>query len=47
LIAGSKASGGGASGAGNGGGAAKGNIGGNKDERTKAIASKYPDLPLK
>lgn len=47
LIAGSKASGGGAGGAGNGGRAAQGNIGGNKDERTKAIASKYPDLPLK
>ncbi len=47
LIAGSKASGGGAGGAGKGGGAAQGNIGGNKDERTKAIASKYPDLPLK
>lgn len=47
LIAGSKASGGGAAGAGNGGGAAKGNIGGTKTERTAAIASKYPDLPLK
>ena len=47
LIAGSKASGGGASGAGNGGGAAKGNIGGTKTERTAAIASKFPDLPLK
>lgn len=46
LIAGSKASGGGAPG-GNGGGAAKGNIGGTKAERTAAIASKYPDLPLK
>jgi hypothetical protein len=47
LIAGSKASGGGAAGAGNGGGAAKGNIGGTKTERTAAIASKFPDLPLK
>lgn len=47
LIAGSKASGGGAGGAGNGGGAAKGNIGGTKTERTAAIASKFPDLPLK
>ena len=47
LIAGSKASGGGAGGAGKGGGAAQGNIGGNKDERTKALASKFPDLPLK
>ena len=46
LIAGSKASGGGANGAGNGGGAAKGNIGGTKTERTAAIASKFPDLPL-
>jgi hypothetical protein len=46
LIAGSKASGGGAAGAGNGGGAAKGNIGGTKTERTAAIASKFPDLPL-
>jgi hypothetical protein len=45
LIAGSKASGGGASGAGNGGGAAKGNIGGTKEERTAAIASRFPDLP--
>jgi hypothetical protein len=47
LIAGSKASGGGANGAGGGGGAAKGNIGGTKSERTAAIASKFPDLPLK
>lgn len=47
LIAGSKASGGGAGGAGKGGGAAKGNIGGTKDERTSALASKFPDLPLK
>lgn len=47
LIAGSKASGGGAAGAGNGGGAAKGNIGGTKTERTAAIASRFPDLPLK
>jgi hypothetical protein len=47
LIAGSKASGGGAGGAGKGGGAAQGNIGGNKDERTKALASRFPDLPLK
>lgn len=47
LIAGSKASGGGAAGAGNGGGAAKGNIGGTKTERTAAIASRHPDLPLK
>jgi hypothetical protein len=47
LIAGSKASGGGAPGAGNGGGAAKGNIGGTKTERTAAIASRFPDLPLK
>ena len=47
LIAGSKASGGGANGAGGGGGAPKGNIGGTKSERTAAIASRYPDLPLK
>lgn len=47
LIAGSKASGGGAAGAGNGGGAAKGNIGGTKQERIAAIASRFPDLPLK
>lgn len=47
LIAGSKASGGGAGGAGKGGGAAKGNIGGTKEERTAAIASRFPDLPLK
>lgn len=47
LIVGSKASGGGAGGAGKGGGAAQGNIGGNRDERSKAIASKFPDLPLK
>jgi len=47
LIAGSKASGGGAAGAGGGGGAPKGNIGGTKSERTAAIASKFPDLPLK
>jgi len=47
LIAGSKASGGGANGAGNGGGAAKGNIGGTKVERTAALAGKFPDLPLK
>ncbi|MNF70898.1 hypothetical protein D3C84_528290 [compost metagenome] len=47
LIAGSKASGGGAGGAGKGGGAAQGNIGGTKDERTKALASRFPDLPLK
>ena len=46
LIAGSKASGGGAGGAGKGGGAAKGNIGGTKMERTAAIASQFPDLPL-
>ena len=46
LIAGSKASGGGAGGAGKGGGAAKGNIGGTKTERTAAIASQFPDLPL-
>jgi hypothetical protein len=46
LIAGSKASGGGAGGAGGGGGAPKGKIGGNKAERTEAIASKFPDLPL-
>ncbi|MGV8567596.1 MAG: hypothetical protein ACWA7E_06140 [Pseudomonas asiatica] len=45
LIAGSKASGGGAGGAGKGGGAAKGNFGGNKAERTAAIASRFPDLP--
>lgn len=45
LIAGSKASGGGAAGAGGGGGAAKGKIGGTKDERTAAIASRFPDLP--
>ena len=47
LIAGSKASGGGANGASGGGGAPKGKIGGNKAERTEAIASKFPDLPLK
>ncbi|MEN5136096.1 MULTISPECIES: hypothetical protein [unclassified Pseudomonas] len=47
LIAGSKASGGGAGGAGTGGGAAQGNIGGTKVERTAAIAGKFPDLPLK
>jgi hypothetical protein len=46
LIAGSKASGGGANGAGGGGGAAKGNIGGTKAERTAAIASRFSDLPL-
>jgi hypothetical protein len=45
LIAGSKASGGGAGGAGGGGGAAKGKIGGTKEERTAAIASRFPDLP--
>lgn len=45
LIAGSKATGGGAPG-GQGGGAAKGNIGGTKTERTAAIASRFPDLPL-
>ncbi|WP_460156282.1 hypothetical protein [Pseudomonas sp. S2_H10] len=45
LIAGSKASGGGAAGAGNGGGAAKGKIGGTKEERQAAIASRFPDLP--
>lgn len=45
LIAGSKASGGGAGGAGGGGGAPKGKIGGNKEERTAAIASRFPDLP--
>ncbi|MBD8493838.1 hypothetical protein [Pseudomonas syringae] len=47
LIVGSKASGGGAGGAGKGGGAAKGNIGGTKEERTAALASRFPDLPLK
>lgn len=47
LIAGSKASGGGAAGAGGGGGAAKGKIGGTKEERQAAIASRFPDLPLK
>jgi len=47
LIAGSKASGGGANGAGGGGGAAKGNIGGTKEERQAAIASRFSDLPLK
>ncbi len=46
LIAGSKASGG-ASGAGKGGGAVKGNICGTKEERTAALASWFPDLPLK
>lgn len=45
LIAGSKASGGGAAGAGGGGGAAKGKIGGTKEERTAAIASRFPDIP--
>lgn len=43
LIAGSKASGGGAPG-GNGGGAAKGNIGGTKAERLTALQSRFPDL---
>jgi len=47
LIAGSKASGGGAGGAGKGGGAAKGNIGGTREERQAAIASRFPDLPQK
>ncbi|AIS12640.1 hypothetical protein JM49_13435 [Pseudomonas chlororaphis subsp. aurantiaca] len=47
LIAGSKASGGGAGGAGGGGGAPKGKIGGTKEERQAAIASQFPDLPLK
>ncbi|WP_447857311.1 hypothetical protein ACFZNT_20515 [Pseudomonas aeruginosa] len=47
LIAGSKASGGGAGGAGKGGGAAKGNIGGTKEERLAAISSRFPDLPVK
>ncbi|WP_288075684.1 hypothetical protein [Pseudomonas sp.] len=47
LITGSKASGGGAGGHQKGGGAAKGNIGGTKDERTAAIASRFADLPLK
>lgn len=47
LIAGSKASGGGANGAGNGGGAAKGKIGGTKEERQAAIAGRFSDLPLK
>ncbi|MDK1397938.1 hypothetical protein [Pseudomonas protegens] len=47
LIAGSKASGGGAAGAGGGGWAAKGKIGGTKEERQAAIASRFPDLPLK
>ena len=47
LIAGSKASGGGACGAGKGGGAAKGNIGGTKEERLAAISSRFPDLPVK
>lgn len=47
LIAGSKASGGGAAGDGKGGGAAKGNIGGTKEERQTAIANRFPDLPLK
>lgn len=42
LIAGSKASGGGAAGAGGGGGAAKGKIGGTKEERQAAIASRFP-----
>jgi hypothetical protein len=45
LIAGSKASGGGAAGAGGSGGAAKGKIGGTKEERQAAIASRFPDLP--
>jgi hypothetical protein len=45
LIAGSKASGGGAGGAGGGGGAPKGKIGGTKEERTAAIATRFPDLP--
>jgi hypothetical protein len=45
LIAGSKASGGGANGAGGGGGAPKGKIGGTKEERTTAIANRFPDLP--
>ncbi|MFV9064343.1 hypothetical protein ABQ366_05270 [Serratia fonticola] len=37
LIAGSRASGGGAA----------GNMGGNKNDRSSAIASRFPDLPLK
>ncbi|WP_223504213.1 hypothetical protein [Pseudomonas sp. GL-RE-29] len=45
LIAGSKASGGGAGGAGKGGGAAQGKIGGTREERQAAIASRFPDLP--
>ena len=44
LIAGSKASGGGASGAGSGGGAPKGNLGGTKAERQAALRSRFPDL---
>ena len=47
LIAGSRASGGGAEGHRHGGGAAKGNIGGTKDERTAALAGRFADLPLK
>lgn len=47
LIAGSRASGGGATGAGKPGGGAAGNMGGNKNDRSSAIASRFPDLPLK
>lgn len=47
LIAGSRASGGGAEGHKHGGGAAQGNIGGTKSERTAAIAGRFADLPLK
>lgn len=44
LIAGSKASGGGADGGGQGGGAAKGNFGGSKTERVAAIKANFPEL---
>lgn len=47
LIAGSRASGGGATGAGKPAGGAAGNMGGNRNERTSAIASRFPELPLK
>lgn len=44
LIAGSRASGGGAEGHKHGGGAAKGNFGGTEKERTDAIRARFPEL---
>ncbi|MCY1544330.1 hypothetical protein D9M68_802060 [compost metagenome] len=47
ILKGSGASGGGAGGGGSGGGgqgAPKGNLGGNKTERTAAIAARFPEL---